>query len=351
MSNTPDLCLWGLLTDCIVISDLCEVVLKYAGISLMFIKRQYLLRAHIPPDICRIVLDYTSGILGKRGRMTKFADGPVYAMAVSSEGLIIVGGWTGPIVVWNSETQTIIRTLYGHTSGTVALLIMASGCLVSVSSDLTMRVWNYMGGECSHVINLFAIPFSLTEWEGKVIVGYSDGKVRVWDVGGTRLLTLTGHIASVTSVAVRRGLLASCPSLLASSSVDGKIRVWSIENGEQVKGTPLGILEGHASRVNGVAWRPDGMLVSCSADRTIRIWDINSGTCVHVVYGHTEEVKCIAMLGELLVSASSHGIVRVHADDGTQLHAMDQGRAVCGLVTCLEAIYILNHSNEIQEIL
>ena len=344
MSNTLELYVWDSLTDCIGISDICEVVLKYAGIDLRFIKRRCLLRAHIPPDICQIVLDYTSGILGKRGRMTKFADGPVYAMAVSSEGLIIVGGWTGPIVVWNSETQTIIRTLYGHTARIIALLIMASGYLVSVSGDLTMRVWNWMDGECVHVINLFAVPFSLTEWEGKVIMGSFDGTVSVWNVGSTCLLTLPGHIAPVTSVAVRR-------DRLASSSVDGNIRVWSIENGEQVKCTPLGILEGHASRVNGVAWRPDGTLVSCSADRTIRVWDINSGTCVHVVYGHTEEVKCIAMLGELLVSASSHGIVRVHADDGTQLHAMDQGRAVCGLVTRPETIYALNHSNEIQEIL
>jgi WD40 repeat protein len=337
--------------------DLCEVVLRYMGVDLRFIRRRRLLHAHMPPDICRIVLEYTSGILGKRIWTTQFSCGPIYTIAVSPDGLVIVGSWEGQLSVWNPETQAIIRTLHGHTSRTVALLYMASGVLVSVSGGMDMRVWNWRDGVCVRTINLPALPFSLAEWEGKVIVGSFDGAVQIWDIErGAWLLTLIGHRAPVTSVAVWPSLLASRPSLLASSSIDRTIRVRDLKSvvdatgDTRIETTYLVVLEGHTDRVNSLVWQLDGNLASCSADRTIRQWDPNAGTCVRVLDGYPTEVKCIAMLGELLVSTFLNGIMIVYAKDGTQVHVLDQNTTVCWVVTRPEEIYTLNHSNEVQKI-
>ena len=51
------------------------------------------------------------------------------------------------------------------------------------------------------------------------------------------------------------------------------IRIWNLANGKEIKK-----LEGHQSRINSVAYSPDGKFVaSCSEERTIRIWNLEYG--------------------------------------------------------------------------
>ena len=52
-------------------------------------------------------------------------------------------------------------------------------------------------------------------------------------------------------------------------------------------------------------------VVSGSTDRTIRVWDTESGDCVHVLYGHTSTVRCLAMHENTVVSGARDGTLRV----------------------------------------
>lgn len=70
---------------------------------------------------------------------------------------------------------------------------------------------------------------------------------------------------------------------------DNTVRVWDVDTGEQ-----LVVLEGHTDTVLGVAYSPDGMhIASGSNDGTIRVWDAGTGESLAVLSGHNNRVRSI----------------------------------------------------------
>jgi serine/threonine-protein kinase len=72
-------------------------------------------------------------------------------------------------------------------------------------------------------------------------------------------------------------------------------------------------LKGHGAGVTWVAFTPDGeKVLSASHDKTVRVWDWRKSKCERVLKGHTDSVRCLALLkSNLVVSASWDGTVRV----------------------------------------
>jgi len=74
---------------------------------------------------------------------------------------------------------------------------------------------------------------------------------------------------------------------LASSQsgkkISPKIVIWDYKEKKKLR-----TLKGHKSRIDSVAWFPDGnRLVSGSSDKTIIIWDANRGKKIKSFKGHT----------------------------------------------------------------
>ncbi|MFJ2030225.1 protein kinase [Streptosporangium sp. NPDC087985] len=131
-------------------------------------------------------------------------------------------------------------------------------------------------------------------------------------VGSALGKPLTGHTATVTSVAV--GQLGGKP-IAVSGGDDSTVRVWDLAAGKQL-GQPL---TGHGNAVTSVAVsRSDGrsIAVSGSYDGTVRVWDLAAGKQLgQPLTGHGDIVWSVA-LGELAgksvaVSGGSDGAVRV----------------------------------------
>jgi WD40 repeat protein/serine/threonine protein kinase len=189
----------------------------------------------------------------------------------------------------------------------------------------TVKVWDVANGREKmsledHENLVHAVAFSP---QGDRLVSVIWGSVaKVWDLaaGGRELFSFrfAGWAWSV-QFSPDGNLLA------AGGNVDDPVvKLYDARTGRLVR-----LLEGHADRVNCLAFHPDGRrLASCSSDKTVRIWDLDRGREVLTLRGHAEAVTSLLFdaKGWRLASSSWDGTLRVW--DGTPSGAAPGRRCV-----------------------
>jgi platelet-activating factor acetylhydrolase IB subunit alpha len=55
-------------------------------------------------------------------------------------------------------------------------------------------------------------------------------------------------------------------------------------------------------------------LVSVSKDKTIRIWDVSNGSCIKVLEGHVDWIRCVCLSesGKLLATAGTDQVFQLY---------------------------------------
>ncbi|GJJ76148.1 hypothetical protein EMPS_08507 [Entomortierella parvispora] len=260
--------------------------------------------------------------------------------AGSSSGTMLALGFEKDIVIYNSGTWDILRTLRGHRKEILSLAFSHDDrTLASGSADNTVRIWDLHGepnacfvieehtgrvncvayssdgswiasgsedksvrivntttGSTSSVLDGHTNGIQSIAWspDGKNIATGSGDKVRTWNAttGGLHL-ALVGNLQSTSSVA-----FSPDGQLLAAGSKDD-IHVWNLKSGADAM-----ILKGHTNLITSVAFSRDGRwIVSSSEDKSVRLWERQSGTLICNWRGHKEAVHKAVFLSDRTVAS------------------------------------------------
>ncbi|MCP2729439.1 AAA-like domain-containing protein [Limnofasciculus baicalensis] len=177
--------------------------------------------------------------------------------------------------------------------------------LVLANSDDTVKLWNLEGKELltltGHKDWVTSVSFSP---DGKTIAsGSGDGTVKLWNLEGKELLTLTGHESLVWSVS-----FSPDGKTIASGGNDGTVKLWNLE------GKELLTLTGHKYSVYSVSFSPDRKTIaSGSGDGTVKLWNLE-GKQLLTLTGYKDLVSSVSFSpdGKMIASGGNDcGTLRV----------------------------------------
>uniref|UniRef100_A0A8C4HRV2 Coatomer subunit beta' n=1 Tax=Dicentrarchus labrax TaxID=13489 RepID=A0A8C4HRV2_DICLA len=254
-----------------------------------------------------------------------------------TEPWMVVSLYSGTVVVWNHETQTMVKTFeLCDLPVRVAKFVARKHWVIAGADDMQIRVFNYNTLERVHMfeahadyIRCIAVhptqPYILTSSDDMLI------KLWDWDRKWACSQVFEGHTHYVMEIVIN----PKDNNQFASASLDRTIKVWQLGSR-----TPNFTLEGHEKGVNCIDYYSGGdkpYLISGADDRLVKIWDYQNKTCVQTLEGHAQNVTCVSFHPELpiILTGSEDGTVRVwHSNtyrlENTLNYGMERVWCICG---------------------
>jgi WD40 repeat protein len=245
----------------------------------------------------------------RSAKVIKAHDEYAFCVAWNPSGRRLASSSGATIKIWNPDSGELVRTLEGPKSDLFGISWAPDGVRMAAAYwEGSIMIWNSESGEVE--VTLKVVSPTAISWspDGRWLAfpDITTGSVLLWDTTkrSDKTVELGGHSpnAGIWGIAWTR----DCKRL-ASASDDDTVRIWDVQARRCVH-----VLSGHSSDVKAVAWSSDNKLLATgSLDNTVRIWDAESGQKMATLPGHTSGVRSVKWTsnGTYVVSAGEDGRV------------------------------------------
>lgn len=207
----------------------------------------------------------------------------ITSMRIKADGTMIIAGFAkGEVGLWNARNGSLVRTF--------------------PSSEILSDLIDTSSAENNSVQAVDFLPR-----DNKVVAGFEDGTMRIWDVSTSRQTDLFSLESKILDLAVNRAEVRMAVSL------DGQMRIWDIQGSAEVQR-----FNGHDGQVSAVAYHPDGELIlSGSFDTTLILWNTESADIIRTYSGHNGAVVALDFNadGSRFISSANDQTARIWSTD------------------------------------
>lgn len=270
-------------------------------------------------------------------RLTARSDRVKSADLHPTEPWMVVSLYSGTVVVWNHDTQTIVKTFeLCDLPVRVAKFIARKHWIIAGADDMQIRVFNYNTLERVYMFEAhsdYIRCIAVHPTQSFILTSSDDMLIKLWDWDRKWMCSqvFEGHTHYVMQIVIN----PKDNNQFASASLDRTIKVWQL--GSKI---PNFTLEGHEKGVNCVDYYSGGdkpYLISGADDHLVKIWDYQNKTCVQTLEGHAQNVTCVTFHPELpiILTGSEDGTVRIwHSNtyrlENTLNYGMERVWCICG---------------------
>eukprot|EP01036_Dinobryon_divergens_P033385 gene33385-43162_t len=204
-------------------------------------------------------------------------------------------------------------TFMGHTDQVNCLAAWGDDSILSCSSDETLKIWSIAAGRCTRTVRVAKKVFIVALLRDGRVVTSTRQIIHVWDSEVQNCLhVLESHPNMVGSDPnTVWALIELADGKLAAGYTDKTIKIWDLVS-TGPGSTCVRTLTGHSDPVRCLALLADGSLVlsdgslaSGSNDNTVRIWNMITFQCTRTLSGHSNCVNAVIEIVDGVIASGS----------------------------------------------